>query len=105
MSSQPWTIDTLAHALPTPELRQEFLREAYLAPVDQLPDTLTPWVRFAERWQAGASYLDEKHAYIREHGEEPPELALSEQDVADSDAFLTRLEADAAQRRSDSSAA
>lgn len=105
MSSAPWTIDTLAHTLPHPELRQNFWREINLAPVDELPAILERWVRFAERWQADKPRLDALQAYVREHGDVPPEYQPTEQDIADSDAFLAQLEADAGRRHPGSDAA
>lgn len=103
--SQQWTIDTLAHTLPASELRQRFWREINLAPVEELPSVLQRWVDFAERWQADKPRLDAIQAYIREHGDVPPEYQPAEQDIADSDAFIAQLEADTARRRPGSDAA
>lgn len=43
MSETPWTIGALAHAPPVPELRQDFLREAQLATLDDLPAVFAKW--------------------------------------------------------------
>ena len=43
-------IDTIVHALPTPELRQQALREIHLAPVDQLAAVVSKWRTTATRW-------------------------------------------------------
>lgn len=51
MTDQPWTIDSIAHALPTADLRQNFLREVNLTPLPDLPAVLARWQRFAENWR------------------------------------------------------
>ena len=50
VSSEQWTIDRIAHALPHSATRQTFLAEVNTVPLDQLPDVLERWVRVAEQW-------------------------------------------------------
>ncbi|WP_050507771.1 MULTISPECIES: hypothetical protein [Streptomyces] len=76
MSNQPWTIDSLAHALPAPELRQEFLRETYLATLDELPGVFARWGSLAERYDASRPEMEALLQYAKNHhGELPPDLA------------------------------
>jgi tRNA A37 N6-isopentenylltransferase MiaA len=44
------SIDTIVHALPSPDMRQQALREIHLAPVDQLPAVVARWQEIASRW-------------------------------------------------------
>ncbi|MFE9382345.1 hypothetical protein ACFYMO_03775 [Streptomyces sp. NPDC007025] len=99
MSEQPWTIDTIAHALPHPELRATFMRDVNLTPVDRLPDVIARWTRFVEQWEASKLGLDQIQSYIRDHGELPPEYRESPEAEAHTDTFLEQLRADAANRR------
>lgn len=88
MSSQPWTIDSLAHALPVPELRQEFLREAHLATLDELPAVFAKWGSLIEQHEASKPEMDALLRYAKAHnGELPPEFA----DDGSTDTFLARL--------------
>lgn len=72
MSNQSWTIDSIAHALPHPELRQSFMREANFSPVGELPDLLAKWVRFIEKHEAERPRIEELRAYYQQHGQLPP---------------------------------
>ncbi|MET8534758.1 hypothetical protein ABZV67_23255 [Streptomyces sp. NPDC005065] len=74
MSTQPWTIDSIAHALPHPELRQNFLREVHLTPRTDLEAVLDRWERFVTRWtEDEAPKVERIRSYYREHGTLPPE--------------------------------
>lgn len=48
--SADWTIDTIIHALPSPDLRQQALRDIHLAPVDQLVKVVEKWRAIAAQW-------------------------------------------------------
>ncbi|MGW0538731.1 hypothetical protein [Streptomyces sp. NPDC003032] len=50
MSGHDWSIDTIVHALPSPDMRQQCLREVHLAPVDELPAVVDKWQAVASRW-------------------------------------------------------
>ncbi|MEU2724039.1 hypothetical protein [Streptomyces smyrnaeus] len=84
--SEPWTIDSIAHALPHAENRQQFWRDMNLTPVDQLPDVIARWTRFVEQWHASKPGLDRLQTYVRDHGELPPQY----QDDGTSDEWLTQ---------------
>ncbi|MEU1628587.1 hypothetical protein ABZ746_25390 [Streptomyces sp. NPDC020096] len=73
MSSEPWTIDSIAHALPHPVTRQQFLAEINLAPVDDLPNILQRWIRVAEDWTAAGPRLEALREHYQEHGTLPPD--------------------------------
>ncbi|MFK8851197.1 hypothetical protein [Streptomyces sp. Ac-502] len=76
MSGPLWTIDSLAHALPAPELRQEFLREAHLATLDELPAVFARWGSLVERYDASRPEMEALLRYARKHdGELPADLA------------------------------
>ena len=96
MSETPWTIDTIAHALPHPTVRMRFLTEVNLAPVDQLQTVIDKWIDFVDRWEAGRPRLEALRAYAAEHdGELPPEYEATLVDVTDK----VLAEADAIRRR------
>lgn len=48
MSDQPWTIDTIAHALGSPDLAQRFLGEINKAPAHELLHVFAKWERLAK---------------------------------------------------------
>ena len=73
MSGDSWTIDAIYHALPHPELRQRFMREANFTPFADLPAVLTKWQRFTERIEAERPRIEALRDYHREHGQLPPE--------------------------------
>lgn len=76
MTHQPWTIDSIAHALPAADTRQTFLREVNLAPLPDLPAVLARWQRLVERLEASKPALDELLQFAKEHnGELPPQYA------------------------------
>jgi hypothetical protein len=84
VSETPWTIDSIAHALPHPAVRMRFLSEINLAPVDQLQAVTDKWVGFVERWEADRPRLEALRAYAVEHGGElPPEYEATLVDVTD----------------------
>ncbi|MFK0142631.1 hypothetical protein [Streptomyces murinus] len=83
MSDQSWTIDTIAHALPHPITRQNFLAEINLAPVDQLPTVIGKWVRFAEQWDAGSDHVEQLRDHFREHRQLPADYVATLVDVTE----------------------
>lgn len=93
MSETPWTIDSIAHALPHPVTRQKFLTEVNLAPVDQLQVVIDKWVRFVTEWEAGRPRVEELRAYFKEHGHLPADYEATLVDVTD------RIQADADRAR------
>lgn len=72
-ADRTWTIDSLAHAIPAPELRQEFLREAHLATLEELPAIFTRWGALVGQHEAARPELDALLAYAKEHGGRLPE--------------------------------
>lgn len=73
MTQQPWTIDSIAHALPAADLRQNFLREVNLTPLPDLPAVLARWQCFAENWRDHTSpALDALLEYAKTHNGELP---------------------------------
>lgn len=74
---QQWTIDSIAHALPHPELRATFMREASFTGVRQLPDILQRWVDFIERFEAERPRVEALRARIAENGELPADYAAT----------------------------
>lgn len=72
-SDQTWTIDSIAHALPHPELRQTFMRETHLAPIGQLQTVLDRWIRFVQDFENGRPRVEALREHFNEHGQLPPE--------------------------------
>lgn len=70
MSSQ-WTIDAIAHALPHPELRQTFMREAHLAPIGELQQVFDRWTRFLADFEAERPRIEQLRQHVAEHGTLP----------------------------------
>lgn len=99
-----WTIDSIAHALPHPDARQNFLREVNLTPLPDLPGVLAKWERAAAEWVEAAPRIEALRAYVVEHGTMPPEYETPEA-IAQSEMFLEQLRADAAMRRTEVNAA
>lgn len=52
-TTDPWTVDRIAHALPHPDARHEFLRLVHLTPIGDLPVLLERYVEAAEKLIAG----------------------------------------------------
>ena len=99
-----WTIDSIAHALPHPDARQNFLREVNLTPLPELPSVLAKWEWVAQEWTDATPRLEALRAYAIEHGTMPPEYETPEA-IALSAMFLEQLSADAAMRRTEVNAA
>ncbi|NGN68568.1 hypothetical protein G5C51_32310 [Streptomyces sp. A7024] len=74
MSADTWTIDSIAHALPSAELRQNFLREVHLTPRSELDAVLERWEQVAIRWtEEEAPRIERARTHYAEHGTLPPE--------------------------------
>jgi hypothetical protein len=71
MTTEQWTIDSITHALPHPELRATFQREVSFTEVGKLPAILDRWVRFTTDIQSGQQEVERVRTYIREHGRLP----------------------------------
>jgi hypothetical protein len=71
VSGKPWTIDSITHALPHPELRACFQREVSFTEVGKLPAILQRWVQFIADVEAGRVEADRISAYVRDHGQLP----------------------------------
>ena len=69
--SSDWTIDSIAHALPHPDLRAAFMREVNFTEVSQLPAILERWQRLVEDFDAGRPHITRLADHYREHGELP----------------------------------
>ncbi|MFD8142461.1 hypothetical protein [Streptomyces sp. NPDC059708] len=93
MSETPWSIDSIAHALPHPVTRQKFLTEVNLAPVDQLQAVIDKWVRFVTEWEAGRARNEQLRDYFKVHGHLPADYEATLIDVTD------RIQADAERAR------
>ncbi|WP_051698505.1 Sec34-like family protein [Streptomyces albus] len=72
MSDQPWTIDTIAHALPHPDQRQRFWRDVNLTTLDQLPDVLQQWQRVAEETRNAQAQAEQLREYAEQHDGQLP---------------------------------
>ncbi|GCD47764.1 hypothetical protein [Streptomyces paromomycinus] len=81
MSSQPWTIDSIAHVLPHPELRATFMRDVSFTDVQCLPDILERWVRFIEDFEAGRPRVEKLRSHLRESGHLPADYEANLVDV------------------------
>lgn len=81
MSDASWTIDSIAHALPHPELRATFMREVSFTEVSELPAILDRYVRFIEKIEADRPRIEALRARIGENGELPDDYAATLVDV------------------------
>ncbi|MER5887290.1 hypothetical protein ABT160_26010 [Streptomyces sp. NPDC001941] len=90
-----WSIDGIAYALPTPELRREFLREVGGAPRDRLAAVLDHWERVAVRWtRESVPEIERVREHFLAHGELPPEYEQEAgEDQAAYDAWRARMKA------------
>ncbi|MFE6758254.1 hypothetical protein ACFVDQ_32495 [Streptomyces sp. NPDC057684] len=76
VSGHDWSIDTIVHAQPSPDMRQQALREVHLAPVDQLETVVAKWQRIAERWvDIEAPKIEEAKAHFEKYGEAPAQFS------------------------------
>ncbi|MFH8736822.1 hypothetical protein [Streptomyces sp. NPDC017964] len=74
MSGHNWSIDTIVHALPSPDMRQQALRDIHLAPVGQLEQVIARWQTVAARWvQVEQPRIEEARAQYEATGRLPAE--------------------------------
>ncbi|GAA2724209.1 MULTISPECIES: hypothetical protein [Streptomyces] len=66
-----WTIDSIGHALPHPELRATFLREVTFTDVRELPGVIERWVAFIEDFEAERPRLEQLRALVHDNGRLP----------------------------------
>ncbi|MEW2578389.1 hypothetical protein [Streptomyces syringium] len=82
-TGQPWTIDSIAHALPHPELRATFMRETSFTDVRELPAILDRWVTFIEEFEADRDRVEQLRALVTENGHLPPTYEATLIDVTE----------------------
>jgi hypothetical protein len=82
-TSQPWTIDSIAHALPHPELRATFMRDVSFTDVSELPAILDRWVHFIQEFESDRDRLERLRSLIRENGSLPDTYRASLIDVSE----------------------
>ncbi|MEU6071928.1 hypothetical protein ABZ864_47795 [Streptomyces sp. NPDC047082] len=73
MARDEWTVDQLHHALPHSALRVKLLQDVNLTPIDDLPGKLEGWATAAKTLEEARPRIEAARAYIKEHGELPPE--------------------------------
>lgn len=90
-----WTIDAIVHALPSPELRQQALRDIHLAPEDELAAAVAKWRAVAVRWVAEeAPRIEAARTVLEQTGHAPAEYAEeTEESRAAHDAWRARMRA------------
>ncbi|MGK5733319.1 hypothetical protein [Streptomyces sp. URMC 124] len=82
-TGQSWTIDSIAHALPHPELRANFMREVSFTDVRNLPDILQRWVAFIQEFDAGQDRVEQLREAIRQNGQPPATYTANLIDVSE----------------------
>jgi hypothetical protein len=91
--SADWTIDTIVHALPSPDLRQQALRDIHLAPVDQLTAVVDKWRAIAVRWvHDEAPRIQTAHAALEATGKLPAEYEETAESADRFDAWRNHME-------------
>lgn len=91
--SSDWSIDTIVHALPVPELRQQALREIHLAPVGQLQAVVDRWRAVAAEWVlTTAPRIEEARAHVEATGELPSRYEETPESVAGFDNWREQME-------------
>ncbi|MFE4720486.1 hypothetical protein ACFVFJ_44050 [Streptomyces sp. NPDC057717] len=74
VSGHDWSIDSIVHALPSSDLRQQALRDIHLAPVGQLEQVIARWQAVAARWvQVEQPRIEEARAQYDATGGLPAE--------------------------------
>jgi hypothetical protein len=91
--SDEWSIDTIVHALPSPDLRQQALRDIHLAPVDQLTAVVDKWRAVAVRWATQeAPRIENAHAAVEATGKLPAEYDETPEASDQFDAWRQRMQ-------------
>lgn len=81
MSTGPWTVDSIAHALPHSELRATFAHQVSFTNLRELPNILERWVEFIEDFEAGRDRVEQLRSLVRENGHLPATYTASLIDV------------------------
>jgi len=91
--SADWTIDTIVHALPSPDMRQQALRDIHLAPVDQLAAVVDKWRAIAIRWtQEEAPRIETARATYEATGRLPAEYEETPESAERFDAWRHQMQ-------------
>ena len=91
--SADWTIDTIIHALPSPDMRQQALREIHLAPVDQLATVVEKWRTIAVCWvHQEARRIQTALTAAESTGKLPAEYEETAESAGGMDAWRNRME-------------
>ncbi|WP_406280885.1 hypothetical protein [Embleya sp. NBC_00896] len=80
-STDPWTVDRIAHALPHPDARHEFLRLVHLTPIGDLPLLLARYVQAAEELITALPHTRALAAQVRATGKDPDLDEVDEETV------------------------
>ncbi|MET7544008.1 hypothetical protein [Streptomyces sp. NPDC005507] len=92
MSGHDWSIDTIVHALPSPDMRQQALREVHLVPLDQLEEVVARWRAVAVRWvEVEAPRIEEARAQHEATGRLPAELEETAESADRFDAWRQQM--------------
>ncbi|MGW4390978.1 hypothetical protein [Streptomyces sp. NPDC004685] len=93
MSGYDWSIDTIVHALPSPDMRQQALREVHLAPLDQLQEVVARWRAVAVRWvEVETPRIEEARALHTATGRLPVEHEETAESADRFDAWRQQME-------------
>ncbi|WP_329580079.1 hypothetical protein [Streptomyces sp. NBC_01361] len=93
MSGHDWSIDTIVHALPSPDMRQQALRDIHLAPVGQLEQVIAHWQNVAARWvQVEQPRIEEARAHYVATGNLPAEHEETAESADRFDAWRQQME-------------
>ncbi|MFF7705695.1 hypothetical protein [Streptomyces lydicus] len=76
-TDRPWTVDSIAHALPHSELRATFMREVSFTDVRELPVILDRWVSFIEDFEASRDRVEQLRSLLHNNGHLPPNYTAS----------------------------
>lgn len=91
--SADWTIDTIVHALPSPNLRQQALREIHLAPVDELTAVVEKWRALAVDWTTNhAPVIESARAAFEQTGKLPADHQETGESADEFDAWRNQME-------------
>jgi hypothetical protein len=91
--SADWSIDTIVHALPSPDMRQKALRDIHLAPVDQLAQVVEKWRAVAVHWTTThAPVIETARAAFEQTGKLPPEHHETAEAADQFDAWRNQME-------------
>lgn len=92
MSSSDWSIDTIVHALPVPEMRQQALRDIHLAPVTELQAVVDRWRAVAAEWTlTAAPRIEEARAHVEATGDLPAQYEETPESVDGFDAWREQM--------------